>query len=479
MAKKKKQTKKQQNVKVSATTKPVKLSPLEQEQLEFEQLKIELEQKLSHYKFKHPAFQYIVDHNPSYIEYVEYLLTKYGPVPEDYVIKNKNGTGYRKNTNITKANFEIHHIYEIEVANLSDPVFYPFTAFQKASALVYADYIEHAILHYLIVKETSSYSDLGWGGLFNHHMYRRLLTMIDRDDYIHFGYLISILSLKMAKKVAAVDSVKEVPLAAEIRIGFEKEVYSKALYKYPYGISSITVEEYGELGYKTGNLINAKEILVLRSFQDNLMFIERARNEKLLVLNGGAHKTLAHNDPNWYLEKMDAYYNFCNEFMQLYTNKIQPIVELVKQRGGSGYVHGAIIDYDFYYHIKLDFENNLAIPYCAQNVGSRTIFPSFELMLQQPLLNSTNNVQKDLVLNDAISNIQGLCTPICQKSYYSQEKNFYSCQSAITKIQRTADIKIIKGWESKYEDDLFWMQYSFQNQENLSKQLLSNTEEPS
>jgi hypothetical protein len=204
------------------------------------------------------------------------------------------------------------------------------------------------------------------------------------------------------------------------------------------------------------------------------MFIEKSNSGKLLVLNGGVHKSLKHTDPNWYLEKMDAYYSCCNEFMQLFDKCIQPIVNLVKQCGGSGYVHGTIIDYDYFHHIKLDFENNIIIPYFALNVGSRTIFPSFEVMAQQSLNMSTSS-QTELVKYEENTGIQGLTTPICQKAYSNQDKGFYAHQKAFVKLQKAVSTKIIKSWEEKYENDAFWIEYAFNNKNNI----LQLTEEPS
>ena len=92
----------------------------------------------------------------SYNSYCEYLLTKYGPVPYEYGNK-KNRPG--------KEGLFIHHMDEDKVSSLcskENQDIYPH--FQQSDRLVYANYLEHALLHIMIGEETVGSRNLGLHG---------------------------------------------------------------------------------------------------------------------------------------------------------------------------------------------------------------------------------------------------------------------------------------------------------------------------
>ena len=92
----------------------------------------------------------------SYNSYCEYLLNKYGPVPYKYGDKN-NRPG--------KEGLFIHHMDEDKVSSLcskENQDIYPH--FQESDRLVYANYLEHALLHIMIGEETAGSRNLGLHG---------------------------------------------------------------------------------------------------------------------------------------------------------------------------------------------------------------------------------------------------------------------------------------------------------------------------
>lgn len=102
-----------------------------------------------------------------YEEAVDWLLQKYGPAQDDYFRESsyqrfmngeiKNIT--RGKASRTNEGLYCHHIDEIKWLKISDQNFVkayniPFEN-QRKNRLVYCDLVEHAILHILIIKETS------------------------------------------------------------------------------------------------------------------------------------------------------------------------------------------------------------------------------------------------------------------------------------------------------------------------------------
>lgn len=104
--------------------------------------------------------------NMSYAEYVEYLIAKYGSAQHDYFCTEACRS---KNSKISRSNEGLfcHHIAENKEILLSTPEIartHPFE-YQRAHNLVYANYIEHLLLHIKIVEEDVERRGLGLGGV--------------------------------------------------------------------------------------------------------------------------------------------------------------------------------------------------------------------------------------------------------------------------------------------------------------------------
>ena len=95
-----------------------------------------------------------------YATYCNYLIDKYGKVNGDYYTAS-----FLQNRSIKKSNegLFLHHIKEDTVANLSDAEVARNNSFdyQKAENLVYANLLEHILLHIIIGEQNKG---LGFGG---------------------------------------------------------------------------------------------------------------------------------------------------------------------------------------------------------------------------------------------------------------------------------------------------------------------------
>lgn len=98
--------------------------------------------------------------NYDYITYCNYLLNKYGKVQGDYFTPS-----FLHNSSIKRRDKELflHHIKEDIVANLSDVEIAKNNSFdyQKAENLVYANLLEHILLHIIIGEQNKGF---GFGG---------------------------------------------------------------------------------------------------------------------------------------------------------------------------------------------------------------------------------------------------------------------------------------------------------------------------
>ena len=108
--------------------------------------------------------------NYSYVEYCDYLQSKYGIGLCDYMTKNWN-----KNQKIsrTKDGLYAHHKYEDHAILLSNPEYAKKNPYewQLRENIVYCDLLEHLFLHILICehpsKDKKQNEKVGFGGVVN------------------------------------------------------------------------------------------------------------------------------------------------------------------------------------------------------------------------------------------------------------------------------------------------------------------------
>ena len=445
-----------QNVPKSKTASPIVKDPFETMTLE-------------DVSFENETLDFLFRSDFVYDDFIAYVLEKNEEVSGDYILRTSDGTGFRKNPNITKAGYEIHHIGENEVADLSQERCWHMREYQQKDALVYVDYIEHCWAHYLIAKEDKSlFRTLGWGGLFNHKMLARVAGMVSANDYQNLQYLVYRISDQMKERVLNMRKGIIPPSPVSIREQAETKRWQELYETYPYGITKITSEQYGkQLAIKMGNLnrCGVSTVYVLRTESDVFSFIgENPDNNRFYFLSGGAMSLAAHK-PEWYYSKLDDYFNICTDFIFKYKQMITPISEYIKSLGGDGYIHGLIIDIDFFHHLKVDIENNRLIPYYAPSTSCRIIYPSLNVMIKQ-LAEKNGQEQalipykhQELVMYENAIHCKGLETPICNEAFYSEEKGFYRRNRQMGSIYRSADSRIIKKWEDKFDTDRFWNEY--------------------
>ena len=121
--------------------------------------------------------------NYDYETYCNYLLNKYGRAEGDYFTSS-----FSQNLAIKRRDEELflHHIKEDTVANLSDVEVARSNSFdyQKAESLVYANLLEHILLHIIIGEQNKG---LGFGGA-------EIMIAQANDFYADFGEKESVLN---------------------------------------------------------------------------------------------------------------------------------------------------------------------------------------------------------------------------------------------------------------------------------------------
>ena len=155
--------------------------------------------------------------------------------------------------------------------------------------------------------------------------------------------------------------------------------------EYGDGIYKITKEQY--IDFYRGKNIQMQftreiETLYMLKKNDYYCFIHESWRKQLTILNGGKMKKLDVNDINYYYDRMDKVIEYIKKPLDEFTKIQEKIANEVKAIGGSGKIHGAIVDIDFYNHIYINPYDLTITGYYALDVIYKRVFSSVTELLK-------------------------------------------------------------------------------------------------
>lgn len=154
---------------------------------------------------------------------------------------------------------------------------------------------------------------------------------------------------------------------------------------YEDGIFEITKEQYNKF-YRGKNIQMTfqREVNILYMLKKNeyYCFIHKAKKGNLSILNGGAMKKLEHQDIHYYFDNMDILISTIEKPLEKFTMFQKSIADIIKKIGGSGTIHGCIIDIDFYNHIYVNPIDLSITGYWAYDTINKMVYSSIPNLLK-------------------------------------------------------------------------------------------------
>lgn len=212
---------------------------------------------------------------------------------------------------------------------------------------------------------------------------------------------------------------------------------------YEDGIHLISLEQYLLFYRKMGYSISCKlqgEFYLLKK-NDILMFVYKNDKGNLYIMNGGRQNKLDHKDIEYYYNNMDNYSIIIKEGTKSYYEYINQLSDYIKSIGGSGNVHGTIVDIDFYNHVYVNIYDSKITPYWAASMDYKIVYPSFQELLSNhcpKMLENMNSNKNELVAmkNELIPSGGG----------FYEDTKIYRESRIMKKIQHLIDDNIIRVW---------------------------------
>lgn len=168
------------------------------------------------------------------------------------------------------------------------------------------------------------------------------------------------------------------------------------------GIHEITMNQYKDFnrGKQIDMSFNRESgtIYMLKKNDSYLFLIycyynKSSKKEKLYLLNGGTLRGIDRNrlkDLEYYYSQLNNYTSNVNMLLDRYTGYQKKISGFIKSIGGSGKIHGCIVDVDkpyepwdySYCHIYVNPNDGKVTPYFAYDIRSRLIYKDLKTMLE-------------------------------------------------------------------------------------------------
>lgn len=175
----------------------------------------------------------------------------------------------------------------------------------------------------------------------------------------------------------------------------------------------------------------------------------------LYLLRGGQKLNVFHG-LEYYAANLEKYVEKIQAAFRPYRNALDKIAAEVKRFGGSGYVHGSIVDIDYYNHIYLDPFDGYLMPYFALDVTDRREFRSVRELLESspfPALGSDGTPMLSAYTKLLDAGGVSILAPTVKEAALAvvpmeilDERNIYAPSRVMKSIQYLLDKGVVRVW---------------------------------
>lgn len=224
---------------------------------------------------------------------------------------------------------------------------------------------------------------------------------------------------------------------------------------YQDGFYKINSEQYKD--FNIGRGINSNgcnyqgQIYMLK--RDGLYMFLLDTTKSLYLLDGGRRKKLEQLDVKYYYDNMEKYGKSVRDAIRPFQQFLEAISKEVKCFGGSGKIHGCIVDISWFSHIYVNPFDGKVTPYWATDICSRMAYDNLQLLLEERESDLVDNFmlqcrEKTLpIINQYImnnSNAKGAEIAIVPRQVLGTE--MYAPSKVIKTIQYIWSQNVIRVW---------------------------------
>lgn len=221
---------------------------------------------------------------------------------------------------------------------------------------------------------------------------------------------------------------------------------------YSDGIYEITREQYKLFYYGIGNRIDFnsefENLFMLKRNGIYCFLLKQNNSSDLKLLNGGSIKNVGKHDLNYFYENLANYSKSVKLFLESYDNFQKQISNEIKRIGGSGYIHGSIIDIDFYNHLYINPLDATITPYFAYSIVEKYVYKNLISLLKSHNKELYNNYVKLLGFKSNNKSLVVLSNDLQEstKRTFVPETDMYRISRILKGFQYTTKNNIVRLW---------------------------------
>lgn len=257
------------------------------------------------------------------------------------------------------------------------------------------------------------------------------------------------------------ENTKEKTIYADNQVGYSDDCYKLNCFyvdgmydvfkDYEDGVHKITYNQY--IDFNIGKNIKIKKIDNLRQIYlikkcGFYMFTYYNASNKLVLLNGGNAKRLSH-DIDYYYKNLNIYGNFLNSTMEKYIFALKSVSANIKKIGGSGKIHGCIVDIDYYNHVYINPYDGRVVLYYALDMEQKYVYKDLETLLKDNCPRLLPNFKKWEKEEDDSFMLMPSSFEITNGTVLVTDKSIYKASKIIRNIQYLLFQNVVRDWNDK------------------------------
>lgn len=199
---------------------------------------------------------------------------------------------------------------------------------------------------------------------------------------------------------------------------------------------------------------------------------ESLENGKLCILNGGSPKKLNEKyNLQYYFENLEYYAETIDYFMLKYNTQLKEISKYVKSFGGSGRIHGSIVDVDYLNHLFLNPFDGQITPCFAYSMTEKYVYSNLKSMLFNKNKFLFERLTKMVSSNATESNLVILRNDleVSKKNKFVSDTGMYKYSRIAKNLQYVTKMKVVRTWN----DELVQLKDSIDTKSLLFQDLIT------
>lgn len=131
---------------------------------------------------------------------------------------------------------------------------------------------------------------------------------------------------------------------------------------------------YNGLGFRFSFNRFCKDIFMVKKEGTYCFLAITGKKKRLYLLNGGSIKNVGNHDLQYFFDNISNYATSVKLFLKTYCDYQKDVSRAIRKIGGTGTIHGSIVDIDFNDHLYINPLDGKITPYFAYSMTSKYVY---------------------------------------------------------------------------------------------------------